>query len=125
MQTLSPKEKTDDDACRMVLAIEQSIAAGDTTPAKKANKYALQIMGCFRASDFQDTETFAVALMAHLIRYPEAVVKMLACPLNGIPRTHKFCPSISEIADALEAHAKRVQTVAIAFRRDLKVRRDG
>lgn len=122
MQTLSPKETTDDDACRMVLAIEQAISDGATTPAKNANTYAAQIMGCFRASDFQDAETFAVALMAHLIRYPEPIVKMLACPLHGIPRTHTFCPSISEIADALEAHTKRVQSVAIAFRRDLRLR---
>lgn len=120
MQTLAPKERADLGACRAVVALEEAILAGGKTPPDAATDYATQIMGCFRARDFQDPDTFAVALVAHLVMHPEPIVKMLACPLNGIARTHQFCPSIAEIADALEAMENRIRIVAGPARRALQ-----
>lgn len=120
MHSLAPRQKADLDACRSVIALEEEILAEKTTTPKAATKYATQIMGCFRARDFQDPDTFAVALVAHLCRYPEPIVKMIACPLNGVARTHQFCPSISEIADALEQLSNRIRVVAAPARRALQ-----
>ena len=120
MRSLAPSCRADLDACRVVVAIEEIILAGERTSPKAASHYARQIVGCFRAKDFLDADTFVVALVAHLVLHPEVVVKMLACPINGIARSHQFCPSIAEIADALERMSERVKLVAGPARRALQ-----
>lgn len=123
MRSLAPKAMADLDACRMLVALDEALMAGEKTDPKTASKYAQQIIGCFRAKDFADVDTFAVALVATLCQYPEPIVRMIACPLNGIPRTKAFCPSIAEIANELDEKSKNIATVGRFARRALQAPR--
>ena len=109
------------DGCRTIVAIEEAIDAGERTPPSLASKAAKQIIGCYRARDCVDVDTYIAALIATLARYPAPVVKMAACIENGIPRKHKFVPTIAEVADELDAIAKNVTTTARLARRALQI----
>lgn len=109
------------DGCRTVVAIEEAIDAGERCPPSIASKAAKRIVGCYRARDCIDVETYLASLVATLARYPAAVVKMAACIENGIPRKHKFLPTIAEIADELDEMTKNISIVARFARRALQI----
>lgn len=109
------------DGCRTIVAIEQAIDAGERAEPSLASKAAKQIIGCYRARDCVDVETYIAALVATLARYPGSVVKMAACIENGIPRKFKFVPTISEVADELDAISKNITSTARLARRALQI----
>jgi hypothetical protein len=109
------------DGCRTIVAIEEAIDAGERAAPSLASKAAQQIIGCYRARDCVDVETYIGALVATLARYPAPLVKMAACIENGIPRKHKFVPTIAEVADHLDAMSKNLTTAARLARRALQI----
>jgi hypothetical protein len=109
------------DGCRTIVAIEEAIDAGERAPPTLASKAAQQIVGCYRARDCVDVETYIGALVATLARYPASVVKMAACIENGIPRKHKFVPTIAEVADHLDAMMQNITTASRLARRALQI----
>lgn len=110
----------DRSACMAVVAMGEALGGGPIDP-KSASDAAKRIVGCYRARDFIDVDTFVVALVATLAQHPAVVVRMVADPLSGIPRKYKFAPAISEIADELEATGKRIRLAASGARRALSV----
>jgi hypothetical protein len=109
------------DGCRTIVAVEEAIDAGERSPPSLASKAAQQIVGCYRARDCIDVETYIAALVATLARYPAPVVKMAACIENGIPRKHKFVPTIAEVCDELDTISKNITTTARLARRALQI----
>jgi hypothetical protein len=113
--------KYDLDWCRTIVAIEETIDAGERAAPSLASQAAKRIVGCYRAKDFIDVETYLAALVATLARYPAPLVKMAACIENGIPRKHKFVPTIAEVADHLDEISKNLTTAARLARRALQI----
>lgn len=109
------------DGCRTIVAIEDAIDNGERTAPSLASKAAKQIVGCYRARDFVDVETYIASLIATLARYPEPIVKMGACINYGIPRKHKFLPTIAEVSDELDAISKNITSTARLARRALQI----
>jgi hypothetical protein len=57
-----------------------------------------------------------MALVAVLVDRHPAVVAMAADPVRGIARKYKFAPSLSEVADELDAIEKRLSLAAYGAR---------
>lgn len=107
-------------SCQMVARMDDALDGQRIAP-RAASDAAKTIVGCYRARDFVDVDTFVVALVATLAQHPEVVVRLAADPVNGIPRKYKFVPAISEIADELEAITTRIRLAAQGARRALAI----
>lgn len=110
---------TDMDAapCRAIVALQDDVASGRKCTPKGATEYANRIIGCYRASNWVDPKMFTMALVAVLADRHPAVVAMAADPVHGVARKFKFAPSISEVADELDAIERRLGLAAIAAHR--------
>ncbi|WP_298966182.1 hypothetical protein [uncultured Roseibium sp.] len=78
---------------------------------------ATTLAGCFRAKDFANAKTFAAALSATFQQYPEAVGRIVVDPVNGLPSTNKFPPSIAEVREALDARQFWGQSLKTTLKR--------
>lgn len=81
---------------------------------------ATQLAGCFRAKDFADPRTFAAALAATFQSFPEVCGRIVVDPVNGLPSTAKFPPSIAEVRTALDEQVKWGGALKFAVNRQLK-----
>ena len=105
------------DACRRLVALDDALDELPPGGPQEASECAKRIIGCYRARDFVDVVTFTMVLVATLARWPVPVMRMAACPFNGIVRKFKFPPSINEVADELETIASNVRLLARSARR--------
>lgn len=70
---------------------------------------AKTLFGCYRRDDAADPETFSAATAAVFSRYAPEVVRLVTDPRTGLPGTSKFLPTISEVREACELEAGRIQ----------------
>lgn len=61
-------------------------------------------MGCYRAVDSNDPETYIAAAIAVLSRYPIKIIEAVSSPVTGLPSKLKWLPSIAEIKEACEEY---------------------
>jgi hypothetical protein len=60
------------------------------------------LFNCFRRNDASDPDTFVTAVAALLSRYPEEIVRRVTHPVDGLPASHTFPPSVAEVKAACE-----------------------
>ncbi len=89
-----------------------------------AMRRARLLLACFPAGKPQDPEIYAMAVSAILADYPESVVNAVTDPRSGIPRTHKFLPAVSEVAEACEVVMADRATLHNLAKQHLRLRRD-
>lgn len=92
-----------------------AVLAGDRTAPSAALKRAKILVGCYRARDFVDVETFITGLVANLCDYPECVVNLVTDPKHGLPATNTFCPAISEVVEACRKASEKIKLGAYAL----------
>ena len=66
------------------------------------------MLGCYRAGDANDPETYIAATVSVLSRYPSEVIRDATEPATGLPSRLKWLPSISEIREECEILAARI-----------------
>jgi hypothetical protein len=77
----------------------------------EAKRGAKRLLGCYRAGDANDPETYIAAVVSVLSRYHESVIRDATEPATGLPSRLKWLPSISEIreeCERLDAREKRL-----------------
>ena len=98
-------------------------SSGNADP-RMTTRLAAQLLGCYRASDANDPDTFVTAAAALLACYPEAIARRVCDPVRGLPSLSKWLPAIAEIRaacetemvwrDAVERRSReRVKTLAV------------
>ena len=60
------------------------------------------MFGCYRKDEVADPAFFITAVVGILTRYSETTIRHVTDPLNGLPATAKFLPSVAEIKEACE-----------------------
>ena len=78
----------------------------------EAKKGAARLLGCFRAGDANDPETYTAAVIAVLNRYPIEVIREVTEPATGLPSISKWLPTISEIRNECDVLVGRIETRA-------------
>jgi hypothetical protein len=63
---------------------------------------ARTLCGFFRQREFVDAKLFASGLAATFQQYPEILGLIVVDPVNGLPATSTFPPSIHEVRKELE-----------------------
>lgn len=104
-------------AATALLTVAGKRDRGETADARKASELARMLMGCYRARDFVDPVQFAAALAVTFARHTEEVGLMVVDPTAGMPRTHRFPPSIAEVADELDRRSTHLGRLARAIGR--------
>jgi hypothetical protein len=102
-----------------------TIVAEERLSPSAALKRAKLLVGCYRARDFVDVETFVTALVANLCDYPECVVNLVTDPKHGLPATNTFCPAINEVIDACKKARDRILLASRAIDRMAPTKGDG
>lgn len=74
----------------------------------EAKRGAKRLLGCYRAGDANDPETYIAATVSVLSRYPSEVIRDVTEPATGLPSRLKWLPSISEIREECEILAARI-----------------
>lgn len=64
------------------------------------------MFGCYRKGDANDPETYVAAITATLARYPQDVILDVTHPVDGLPGTNDFIPTVAEVRRACEAKMK-------------------
>lgn len=59
-----------------------------------------RLLGCYPAGKPADPQVYVAAVTAVLAQYPNEVVRQVTDPINGLPASCKFLPSIAELTEA-------------------------
>ncbi len=59
-----------------------------------------RMLGCYPSGKPADPQVYVAAITAVLARYPNEIVRQVTDPVNGLPASCKFLPSIAELTEA-------------------------
>lgn len=58
-----------------------------------------RMLGCYPAGKPADPQVYVAAITAVLAQYPNEIVRQVTDPVNGLPASCKFLPSIAELTE--------------------------
>lgn len=74
-----------------------------------AIKRTALLFGCYRKGDANDPEIYTAAVAATLADYSAEVIEYVTDPRTGLPSKLKWLPTVAEVREACESHAKFVE----------------
>jgi hypothetical protein len=90
--------------CRQLVS---TFSAPALATADQALKLARRLVGSFRSADLADPDIFATTLSSVFARFPFDDGVAVIDPIDGLPAKSPFCPTLSEVVEALQAQAAR------------------
>lgn len=70
---------------------------------------ARRLLGCYRAGDANDPETYVSAVISVLARYPIEIIREVTEPATGLPGRSQWLPTVAEIRNECEVLTLREQ----------------
>lgn len=93
--------------CEVVIAAVDRDLARLASEAD-ASRAAQVLLGVYRTDAVSNPTIYANTVASLLSRYPVRVVRRVVDPVDGLPGSLKFLPSIAEIKAALEMERKKL-----------------